>query len=66
MILILKSSVDDEQEKSFKKDLLSQVNPPKFEKSEDMANLTYLNDASVLHNLRQRYYNKMIYVSAPR
>lgn len=66
MILILKSSVDDEQEKSFKKDLLSQVNPPKFEKSEDMANLTYLNDASVLHNLRQRYYNKMIYVSVPR
>ncbi|XP_043070602.1 myosin heavy chain, muscle isoform X25 [Drosophila grimshawi] len=47
--------------KDFKKDLLSQVNPPKYEKAEDMSNLTYLNDASVLHNLRQRYYNKLIY-----
>lgn len=28
-----------------------------------MSNLTYLNDASVLHNLRQRYYHKLIYVS---
>lgn len=28
-----------------------------------MSNLTYLNDASVLHNLRQRYYAKLIYVS---
>lgn len=28
-----------------------------------MSNLTYLNDASVLHNLRQRYLNKLIYVS---
>jgi len=28
-----------------------------------MSNLTYLNDASVLHNLKQRYYIKLIYVS---
>lgn len=49
--------------KDFKKDQLQQVNPPKYEKAEDMSNLTYLNDASVLHNLRQRYYNKLIYVS---
>lgn len=28
-----------------------------------MSNLTYLNDASVLHNLKQRYYTKLIYVS---
>lgn len=27
-----------------------------------MSNLTYLNDASVLHNLKQRYYAKLIYV----
>ncbi|XP_035775732.1 myosin heavy chain, muscle-like isoform X10 [Anopheles albimanus] len=47
--------------KDFKKDLVSQVNPPKYEKCEDMSNLTYLNDASVLHNLRQRYYAKLIY-----
>lgn len=46
-----------------KRDLLSPVNPPKFEKVEDMADLTHLNEASVLHNLRQRYYSKIIYVS---
>ncbi len=51
------------QEKSFKKALVGQVNPPKYEKAEDMSNLTYLNEASVLHNLRQRYYAKLIYVS---
>lgn len=39
------------------------VNPPKFEKLQDMADLTYLNEASVLHNLKQRYYHKLIYVS---
>ncbi|XP_011883405.1 PREDICTED: myosin heavy chain, muscle isoform X6 [Vollenhovia emeryi] len=47
--------------KDFKKDQLQQVNPPKYEKCEDMSNLTYLNDASVLHNLKQRYYAKLIY-----
>uniref|UniRef100_A0A915HN44 Myosin motor domain-containing protein n=1 Tax=Romanomermis culicivorax TaxID=13658 RepID=A0A915HN44_ROMCU len=47
--------------KTVKKDETQQQNPPKFEKAEDMANLTFLNDASVLHNLRQRYYSMMIY-----
>ncbi|XP_023023735.1 myosin heavy chain isoform X49 [Leptinotarsa decemlineata] len=49
------------EEKNFKKDQVTQVNPPKYEKCEDMSNLTYLNDASVLHNLKQRYYAKLIY-----
>ncbi|XP_065353738.1 myosin heavy chain, muscle isoform X1 [Cloeon dipterum] len=49
------------EEKSLKKELLQQVNPPKYEKAEDMSNLTYLNDASVLHNLKQRYYAQLIY-----
>ncbi|XP_043203291.1 myosin heavy chain, muscle-like isoform X2 [Amphibalanus amphitrite] len=49
------------EEKEYKKSSLQQVNPPKFEKCEDMSNLTYLNDASVLHNLKQRYYTKLIY-----
>ena len=44
------------------KDETQEINPPKFEKTEDMANLTFLNEASVLHNLRQRYYSMMIYV----
>uniref|UniRef100_A0A1Q3G4N6 Putative myosin class i heavy chain n=1 Tax=Culex tarsalis TaxID=7177 RepID=A0A1Q3G4N6_CULTA len=47
--------------KDFKKDLVGQVNPPKYEKCEDLSNLTYLNDASVLHNLRERYRACLIY-----
>lgn len=49
------------EEKAFKKDLVQQVNPPKYEKCEDMSNLTYLNDASVLYNLKERYYAQLIY-----
>ncbi|XP_039950820.1 myosin heavy chain, muscle isoform X3 [Bactrocera tryoni] len=58
---IVSVSLPGGESKDFKKDQLQQVNPPKYEKAEDMSNLTYLNDASVLHNLRQRYYNKLIY-----
>ena len=49
-------------ELTLKKERVFDMNPPKFEKSEDMANLTFLNEASVLHNLRQRYLHMMIYV----
>lgn len=37
------------------------MNPPKFELVEDMADMTHLNDAAVLHNLRRRYDHSMIY-----
>ncbi|KAI8911536.1 P-loop containing nucleoside triphosphate hydrolase protein, partial [Gorgonomyces haynaldii] len=37
------------------------MNPPKFDKVEDMADLTHLNVASVVHNLRLRYYSNLIY-----
>ncbi|OAD59363.1 Myosin heavy chain, muscle [Eufriesea mexicana] len=47
--------------KQFRKDQLAQVNPPKYEKTEDMADLTFLNEAAVLHNLKQRYYSNLIY-----
>jgi myosin heavy subunit len=47
--------------KTFKKDQLQQMNPPKFEKCTDMANLTYLNEACVLYNLRSRYVSGLIY-----
>lgn len=33
------------------------MNPPKFTKTEDMANLTFLNEASVLNNLKERYFS---------
>lgn len=39
-------------------------NPPKYYKVEDMAELTCLNEASVLHNLTERYYAGLIYVRA--
>ena len=45
---------------------MQQVNPPKFERCEDMSNLTYLNEASVLHNLKSRYVAKLIYVRRER
>merc|ERR1719151_291008 len=38
-----------------------QVNPPKMEKFDDVSNMTYLNEASVLHNLKARYVSKLIY-----
>merc|ERR1712020_435702 len=47
--------------KVFKTADIGQVNPRKFEKCEDMSNLTYLNDASVFHNLEVRYKAKLIY-----
>ncbi|KAJ3051404.1 hypothetical protein HK097_007621 [Rhizophlyctis rosea] len=37
------------------------MNPPKFDKVEDMADLTHLNEASVVHNLRLRYLSNLIY-----
>jgi len=46
---------------TLKKDDVQQMNPPKFTCCDDMANLTYLNDASVLHNLRDRYQRWLIY-----
>lgn len=46
-----------------KKDEAQEMNPPKFDKTEDMANLTFLNEASVLANLKDRYKDMMIYVS---
>ena len=40
---------------------VGKVNPPKFEKCEDMVNLTFLNDASVFWNLKTRYQCKLIH-----
>uniref|UniRef100_A0A671NXC0 Myosin-10-like n=1 Tax=Sinocyclocheilus anshuiensis TaxID=1608454 RepID=A0A671NXC0_9TELE len=40
---------------------LQRMNPPRFSKVEDMADLTCLNEASVLHNLRDRYFSGLIY-----
>ncbi|CAK5091800.1 unnamed protein product [Meloidogyne enterolobii] len=43
------------------KDDCQKMNPPKFDKVEDMADLTCLNEPSVFDNLKQRYYSELIY-----
>ena len=48
--------------KTFKSAQVMQVNPPKMEKFDDVSNMTYLNEASVLWNLKSRYVAKLIYV----
>lgn len=47
--------------KVISRDDVSKMNPPKFSKTEDMANLSNLNEASVLHNLKERYFSGLIY-----
>lgn len=39
------------------------MNPPKFDKIEDMALLTHLHEPAVLFNLKERYAAWMIYVT---
>ncbi|XP_067824765.1 myosin-7B-like [Heptranchias perlo] len=46
---------------TFKEEEVEEMNPPKFELVEDIAMLTHLSDATVLHNLRIRYANWLIY-----
>uniref|UniRef100_A0A8C2H8P0 Myosin, heavy chain 11b, smooth muscle n=1 Tax=Cyprinus carpio TaxID=7962 RepID=A0A8C2H8P0_CYPCA len=53
--------LDNGQKMTVSKDEIQKMNPPKFNKVEDMAALTCLNEASVLHNLRERYFSGLIY-----
>ncbi|TWW76228.1 Myosin heavy chain, fast skeletal muscle [Takifugu flavidus] len=50
-----------EEERTVKEDDVTPMNPPKFDKIEDMAMMTHLNEASVLYNLKERYAAWMIY-----
>lgn len=43
---------------------LHRMNPPKFDRVDDIADLTHMNEASVVHNLRLRYGSGAIYVRA--
>ena len=51
----------DGKVKEFKADQVDPQNPPKYELLEDMSNMTYLSEASVVHNLGERYRNFLIY-----
>uniref|UniRef100_A0AAR2L9B4 Myosin motor domain-containing protein n=1 Tax=Pygocentrus nattereri TaxID=42514 RepID=A0AAR2L9B4_PYGNA len=44
-----------------KEDEIYPMNPPKFDKIEDMAMMTHLNEPAVLYNLKERYAAWMIY-----
>ncbi|XP_038606682.1 myosin-1-like [Tachyglossus aculeatus] len=44
-----------------KDDQIFPMNPPKFDKIEDMAMMTHLNEPAVLYNLKERYSTWMIY-----
>ncbi|KAK3768207.1 hypothetical protein RRG08_031740 [Elysia crispata] len=54
-------TTEKNETRTVKKDDVQQMNPPKYEKIEDMANMTYLNEASVLYNLKSRYGAGLIY-----
>jgi myosin heavy subunit len=46
--------------------IIKPMNPPKFDMVDDMAELTHLNEPSVIHNLTVRYKSNQVYVSAKR
>ena len=52
---------DDGAQQEVSPDAVDKVNPGKFDKADDMAELTHLNEASVVHNLHTRYTSDLIY-----
>ncbi|KAI4890464.1 hypothetical protein NFI96_025589 [Prochilodus magdalenae] len=58
-----KAMVDTEDGRNVtvKEDQVFPMNPPKFDKIEDMAMMTHLNEPCVLFNLKERYAAWMIY-----
>ena len=48
---------------TLKEDEVLPMNPPKYDKIEDMAMMTHLNEPAVLYNLKERFASWMIYVS---
>ncbi|KAJ5759946.1 hypothetical protein N7520_007102 [Penicillium odoratum] len=52
---------DDGEQREVDADHVDKVNPAKFDKADDMAELTHLNEGSVVHNLHTRYQSDLIY-----
>jgi len=52
---------DDGTQREVDAESVDKVNPAKFDKANDMAELTHLNEASVVHNLHMRYQSDLIY-----
>ncbi|PWN29885.1 hypothetical protein BDZ90DRAFT_228936 [Jaminaea rosea] len=53
--------VDDGSQRTVQSGEISRQNPPRFELSENIADLTFLSEAGVSHCLRQRYQRGLIY-----
>ncbi|KAF7718793.1 Myosin heavy chain [Penicillium ucsense] len=58
---VLLVQTDDGEQREVDPDQVDKVNPAKFDKADDMAELTHLNEASVVHNLHTRYQADLIY-----
>ncbi|WPH04944.1 myosin type-2 heavy chain 1 [Acrodontium crateriforme] len=58
---MIKVQCENGSQRDVPADSADKVNPAKFDKADDMAELTHLNEASVVHNLRQRYQADLIY-----
>ncbi|XP_061074922.1 myosin heavy chain, fast skeletal muscle-like [Conger conger] len=54
-------TLEGHQKITVKEDDIHPMNPPKFDKLEDMAMMTHLNEPCVLYNLKERYAAWMIY-----
>ncbi|XP_063071718.1 myosin heavy chain, fast skeletal muscle-like [Engraulis encrasicolus] len=52
---------DKSKEVTVKEDEIFPMNPPKYDKIEDMAMMTHLHEPSVLYNLKERFAAWMIY-----
>ncbi|KAK3371877.1 P-loop containing nucleoside triphosphate hydrolase protein [Podospora didyma] len=52
---------DDGSQREVDAESVDKVNPAKFDKANDMAELTHLNEASVVYNLHTRYLSDLIY-----
>ena len=53
--------LEDGGQREAHSDEVDKVNPAKFDKADDMAELTHLNEPSVVHNLSMRYQADLIY-----
>ncbi|KAK6048505.1 myosin SH3-like domain protein [Cooperia oncophora] len=58
---VLVELLDTHERQRVSRDDYQKVNPPRFDKCEDMSSMSCLNEASVLHNLRQRFFSNLIY-----
>uniref|UniRef100_A0A8B9GJE0 MYSS protein n=1 Tax=Amazona collaria TaxID=241587 RepID=A0A8B9GJE0_9PSIT len=57
----VKSEAGEVSKKQVKDDQIFPMNPPKYDKIEDMAMMTHLHEPAVLYNLKERYAAWMIY-----